>query len=91
MYAQAVLLAAEQALCSRDRGLWVVNAEGLCRADFFGKSDPYAKVRQYMYNMLGVIHDRYGNICTICPVLFMIPTDNGFLYSTGFSCYMPEL
>ena len=41
---QAVILAVQRALCSRDRALWVVNASGLCKADFFGKSDPYAKV-----------------------------------------------
>ncbi|CAM9137499.1 unnamed protein product [Scytosiphon promiscuus] len=40
----ALLQAVHRTLCSRDRGLWVVGASGLVRADFFGKSDPYAKV-----------------------------------------------
>lgn len=43
-FMQALLRAVHRTLCSRDRGLWVVNASGLVRADFFGKSDPYAKV-----------------------------------------------
>ncbi|CAN0018446.1 unnamed protein product [Ectocarpus sp. 6 AP-2014] len=40
----ALLQSMDRELCMRDRGLWVVNASGLVKADFFGKSDPYAKV-----------------------------------------------
>lgn len=43
-FTQALLQAVHRSLCSRDRGLWVVDASGLIKADFFGKSDPYAKV-----------------------------------------------
>lgn len=45
---QALLQAVHRSLCSRDRGLWVVDASGLVKADFFGKSDPYAKVHVYV-------------------------------------------
>lgn len=44
LFSQALLQSMDRELCMRDRGLWVVNASGLVKADFFGKSDPYAKV-----------------------------------------------
>lgn len=41
---QAILRSMQRLVCYRDRGLWVVNASGLHKLDFLGKSDPYAKV-----------------------------------------------
>ncbi len=63
-FTQAILRAVHRSLCSRDRGLWVVDASGLKQADFFGKSDPYAKVRTMISTNQCACRsrDKFGNV-----------------------------
>ncbi|CAM9982491.1 unnamed protein product, partial [Ectocarpus fasciculatus] len=76
----------DRALCMRDRGLWVVNASGLVKADFFGKSDPYAKVF-WDGREIGTTAVRHK---TLNPVWFTEPTPSRRTKATGGAAAQEE-
>ncbi|CAM9115968.1 unnamed protein product [Ectocarpus sp. 13 AM-2016] len=82
----ALLQSMDRELCIRDRGLWVVNACGLVKADFFGKSDPYAKVF-WDGREIGATAVRHK---TLNPVWFTKPTPSRQTKGTGGAAVREE-